>query len=169
VISRLGEQLESVLVAGLTILHIGLGGHAENNDVAFAFKFLRQTLSANEATLVVVRANEKEPLAGGGVRVDRENGDTRCNGLINAVLEEGRIRNGQQDARGILLHRLIQSFSLGLGVVRLGARETIANLPCVRRFGKASAGSLPIRNLQVGGYENIIFVGLVRRTTAEKR
>jgi hypothetical protein len=67
------------------------------------------------------------------------------------------------------LHRLIQSFSLGLGVVRLGARETVANFPRVRRFGKASAGSLPIRNLQVGGYENIIFVGLVRRTTAEKR
>jgi len=30
-----GRALESVLVAGLTILHIGLGGHAENNDVAF--------------------------------------------------------------------------------------------------------------------------------------
>lgn len=69
-----GRALESVLVAALTILHIGLGGHAENNDVAFALKILRQTLSANEATLVVVRANEKEPLAGGGVRVDRENG-----------------------------------------------------------------------------------------------
>jgi hypothetical protein len=70
---------------------------------------------ANDATLEVVRANEKEPLAGGGVRVDRENGDTRCNGLINAVLEQGRIRNGQQDARDFLLHRLIQSCSLGLG------------------------------------------------------
>jgi hypothetical protein len=34
--------------------------------LAFALKFLRQTLSANEATLVVVRANEKEPLAGRG-------------------------------------------------------------------------------------------------------
>jgi hypothetical protein len=70
--------------------------------LAFALKFLRQTLSANEATLVVVRANEKEPLAGGGVRVDRENGDTPGNGLINAVFEQGRIRNGQQDARGFL-------------------------------------------------------------------
>jgi hypothetical protein len=60
-----GRALESVLVAALTILHIGLGGHAENNDVAFALKILRQTLSANEATLVVVRANEKSRLQAG--------------------------------------------------------------------------------------------------------
>ena len=38
----------------------------------------------------------------------------------------------------------------------------------LRRLGKARPGSLPIRNLEVGGDENIIFIGIMRGTATEK-
>jgi hypothetical protein len=50
----------------------------------------------------------------------------------------------------------------------LGPHKTDPNLRRLRRLGKASTGSLPIRDLQVGRHENIIFVGVVGRTATEK-
>src|SRR6266853_4638048 len=80
-----GRAVERVFVSALTFLQIGLAGHGENNHVAFALEFLRQALSSGEAGLVVVGANEKEPLAGGCVRVDRDYGDASGHGLVNTV------------------------------------------------------------------------------------
>src|ERR1700730_15061547 len=148
-----GRAIERVFVSALTLLQIGLAGHGENDHVAFALEFLGQTLSSGEAGLVVVGADEKEPLAGGRVRVDRDYGDARGHGFINAVFEQSGVGHGQEDARGLLLHRLIQSVALSVGVVGLGTHETDANLRRLGGLGKARAGSLPIRDLKDGGYE----------------
>src|SRR6266446_6785335 len=141
-----GGAIKRVFVSALTLLQIGLAGHGENNHVAFALKFVGQTLSSGEAGLVVVGADEKEPLAGGCVRVDRDYRDARGHSLIDAVFEQSGIGNGQEDARGFLLHRLIQSVALSLGVVGLWTHEANANLRRLSRLGKTSPGSLPIRD-----------------------
>ena len=73
-----GRAVERVLVAALTILEIGLAGHGENNHVAFALEFLGQALSSDEACLVAVGADKKEPLAGGRILRFEETG--RCGG-----------------------------------------------------------------------------------------
>src|SRR6266446_654329 len=163
-----GRAIECVFVSALTLLQIGLAGHGENNHVAFALQFLGKALSSREAGLVVVGADEKEPLAGGCVRVDRDYRDARGHSLIDAVFEQSGIGNGQEDARGFLLHRLIQSVALSLGVVRLWTHEANANLRRLSRLAKTSPGSLPIRDMQIGRYEKVIFVGVVRRATTEK-
>src|SRR5712671_1857276 len=82
-----GRAIERVLVSALTLLKIGLAGHGENNNVAFALELLCQALSSGEPGLIIVGADEKETLAGGCVRVDRDYGDARSDSLINAVFE----------------------------------------------------------------------------------
>src|SRR6202790_5034322 len=163
-----GRAIKRVFVSALTLLQIGLAGHGENNNIAFALKSLGQALPSGEAGLVVVGTDEKESLAGGRVRVDRDYGDARGHSLVNAVFQQSGIGNGQQDARGFLLHRLIQSVTLSLGIVGLRTHETDANLRRLRRLGKTRTCSLPIWDLQVGRDENVIFVRVVRGTTTEK-
>src|SRR5271169_93316 len=162
------RTVERVFVAALAILQIGLRGHSENNHVAFALEFLRQAWPSREACLVAVGADKKEPLAGRCIRVHCDYRDARSHRLVDAVLEQSGIGDAQQYARGFLLHRLIQSVALRLGVVGLRADEIKLDLHPLRSLGKPGARSPPIRHLQVGRHENEIFVGVVRRATTEK-
>ena len=50
-------------------------------------------LSAGEAGLVVIGADEKQPLAGGRVRVDRDHRNAGGHGLVDAVFEQSRDRS----------------------------------------------------------------------------
>src|SRR5258706_12209467 len=97
-----GRAVECIFISPLTLLQIGLAGHAEHNYVAFALEFLGQALSSSEAGLVVVGADEKQPLARGCIRVNRDYGDARGHGLVNTVFEQSSIGNRQEDARGFL-------------------------------------------------------------------
>ena len=118
----LGRLREGVFVSAQAILQVRLVGHGKDDDVALTFEFLRQTLSASEPGLIIVGADEEEPLARGRVGINRDYGDAGGHRLVDAVFEQRCIGHGQQNAGRFLLHRLIESIALGFGIVSSAVR-----------------------------------------------
>jgi hypothetical protein len=66
-----------------------------------------------------------------------------------------------------LLDCLIEGVTLGLGVVVVRAHKICAYLELFTGPGETGARSLPIRNLQIGGYEYEVFVGIMSPATKQ--
>ena len=79
---------ESVFIAAQAVLQVRLVGHGEDDDVAFAVQFLRQSLTAGEARLIVICPDEEQALARGRVGIQGDDGNACGDGLVDAVFEQ---------------------------------------------------------------------------------
>jgi hypothetical protein len=161
------RTLDRIAIAVQPVLHVVLVGHGEYHDVAFALQFLSQALPSGQPELIVIGADEEEPLAGGRVRIHGDYGNSGRDGLVDAVFQQYRIGYTKQNSSRFLLHCLIEGIALGLGVVTVGSQEIRAHLELFTSFGETGASSLPVRNLQIGRYEYEVLVGIMSATAEQ--
>src|SRR5262249_44619870 len=138
------------------------------DDITFTVQRLREALAPRKARLIIVGADEEQPLARRGIGIKCDHGYTRRNRLVDTVFQSISVCNRKQDARCFLLHGLIKSITLGLGIICLRSGEISADLELRSRVAEAGAGGLPIRNLQICGHEDEILVRIMSIATTHK-
>ena len=111
---------------------------------------------------------KKKPLAGGRVGVHGDYRNAGGDGTIDIVFQQGRISHRDQDPAGFALHCLLQRLLLSLGIVGVRTRELGTHLELLGRLKQTGRASLPVRNLDVGGNQVILFVGIVPSSTADQ-
>jgi hypothetical protein len=164
----LGIAGEGFAVAAKAVGKVGLFGDREEDDIAFLFELLRETLAAHEASLVVIRPYKEEALAGGGVGVEGDDGDAGSDGLVDVEGKKGRLGNVHENAGGFLADGLLQSLLLSFGIVGRRSQDFGVDLELGRGVGESGGGLAPVGDLEIVGDEDV-FLGSVVTVAGQER
>ena len=109
-------------------MQVGLFRHGEDHDIAFAVQLPREPLAAGDTRLIIVRANEKQPLTAGRVGVHGDDRYTGGNRFIDIALHQLWIGTRHQNPRRFLGDDLFKSLLLRLRIETVRAHELRAHL-----------------------------------------
>jgi hypothetical protein len=159
---------EAIVVAVQALFQVGLLGHGEDDDIAFALQLLDDQLRAHHAGFVIVGSDEGEPFAGGGVGIDGHDGDALADSGIDIGLHDGGIRDGNHDAGGfnLLGENVLEEFVLRFGVEIIGSHHFGLYAQLLGGVHQAGTGALPVGDLDVGRHQPVLFGRGVRGTAA---
>src|SRR5262249_40784885 len=120
-----------------------------------------------KARLIIVRPDEEEALAGGCIGIERDDRNARGDCLVDIVFQKIGIGYLHQDTGCLLLDSLIHSIALCFGIKIRRRSEVCPDLELRGSVVETSSCSFPIRYLQIRGYKNKVFVGIVSAAAAQ--
>jgi len=86
-----GILAEREFVAIQPFHQVRLSWHGEDHDVTLTVDLLGRHTASHHARLVVVGANEQQPLTAGRVGVQRDHRNSRADGCVDVALQKRRI------------------------------------------------------------------------------
>ena len=150
---------EGVFVALQALVQVGLAGHGEEHDVPLAVQFLHYTLSPEAPRRQVVGADEVEPMTVGRVGVDGQHRDIGGDSLVDLGLHEGRVRDGDENARRLAGDHRLKLLHLALWIEGVGAAHLGLHTVLIGSLHQTGICGLPIRQFDIGG-DQVVLVGI---------
>src|SRR5208283_4862773 len=103
-----GILFQRFIDASHALLTVELPDDGDNHHAALPAQQLRHALPALLSRPEVVRADEEHAIRARRVRINADDRNALQDGVIDGVLEQFRIGYGNEDARGMLRHLLLE-------------------------------------------------------------